>query len=40
MFKAQQTKFGEIINLHLEKKINFKTGKKYLQASVLLRSFE
>ncbi|PWH84586.1 hypothetical protein DIS18_05350 [Algibacter marinivivus] len=35
----QQTKFGEIINLHFEKKKNFRTGKNYLQASVLLKSF-
>ncbi|WP_458628620.1 hypothetical protein [Winogradskyella sp. PC D3.3] len=35
----QQTKFGEIINLHFEKKKNFRSGKYYLQASVLLRSF-
>lgn len=35
----QKTKFGEIINLHFEKKKNFRTGKHYLQASVLLKSF-
>ncbi|WP_185956440.1 hypothetical protein [Changchengzhania lutea] len=35
----QKTKFGEIINLHFEKKKNFRTGKYYLQASVLLKSF-
>ncbi|MCF7568750.1 hypothetical protein L3X37_10270 [Sabulilitoribacter arenilitoris] len=35
----QQNKFGEIINLYFEKKKNFKTGKYYLQAHVLLRSF-
>jgi Tfp pilus assembly protein PilO len=35
----QHTKFGEIINLHFEKKKNFRTGKNYLQARVLLRSF-
>ncbi|NRR91382.1 hypothetical protein HSX10_07380 [Winogradskyella undariae] len=35
----QQTKFGEIINLHFEKKKNFRTGKYYLQTKVLLRSF-
>jgi len=35
----QETKFGEIINLHFEKKTNFKTGKDYLQAKVLLKSF-
>jgi hypothetical protein len=35
----QKTKFGEIINLHFEKKKNFRTGKYYLQAKVLLRSF-
>lgn len=36
----QNTKFGEIINLHFEKNKNFRTGKYYLQASVLLKSFE
>lgn len=35
----QQTKFGEIINLNFEKKKNFRTGKYYLQAKVLLKSF-
>ncbi|WP_298341110.1 hypothetical protein [uncultured Algibacter sp.] len=35
----QKTKFGEIINLHFEKKKNFRSGKSYLQASVLLKSF-
>jgi len=35
----QETKFGEIINLHFEKKKNFKTNKYYLQAHVLLKSF-
>jgi len=35
----QQTKFGEIINLHFEKKKNFRSGRFYLQARVLLRSF-
>jgi len=35
----QKTKFGEIINLHFEKKKNLRTGKQFLQASVLLKSF-
>lgn len=35
----QRTKFGEIINLHFEKKKNFKTGQNYLQAHILLKSF-
>ena len=35
----QKTKFGEIINLHFEKKKNFRTGKSYLQAYLLLKSF-
>ena len=35
----QKTKFGEILNLHFEKKQNFKTGKHYLQASMLLKSY-
>lgn len=35
----QKTKYGEIINLHFEKKENYRTGNEYLQAKVLLRSF-
>ena len=35
----QHTKFGEIINLNFKKQKNYKTGKYYLQASVLLKSF-
>ena len=35
----QETKFGEIINLHFEKKKNFRTGKYYLQAHLLLKNF-
>jgi len=35
----QQSKMGEIINLHFEKKKNFKNGKHYLQTRVLLKSF-
>ncbi|MCR8667498.1 hypothetical protein NO995_07390 [Aestuariibaculum sp. M13] len=35
----QETKFGEIINLHFEKKTNFKTSKQYLQAQILLKSY-
>jgi len=35
----QQTKFGEIINLHFEKKKNFRTGRYFLQAHVLVKSF-
>lgn len=35
----QKSKFGEIINLHFEKKMNFRTGKSFLEASVLLKSF-
>lgn len=35
----QQTKFGEIINLNFKKLKNYKTGKFYLQAGVLLKSF-
>ncbi|MAB49467.1 MAG: hypothetical protein CMC05_12640 [Flavobacteriaceae bacterium] len=35
----QQTKFGEIVNLHFEKKKNFRTGRYYLQVRVLLKSF-
>lgn len=35
----QKTKFGEVISLDFEKKKNHRTGKFYLQAFVLLRSF-
>lgn len=35
----QETKFGEIINLHFKKEKNYRTGKNYLQANVLLKSF-
>lgn len=35
----QKTKFGEVINLHFEKKKNFRSGKEYLEARVLLSSF-
>ncbi len=35
----QKTKFGEVVNLHFEKKKNFRTGKHYLQARVLLRNY-
>lgn len=35
----QQTKFGEIINVHFEKKKNYQTGRFSLEAFVLLRSF-
>jgi hypothetical protein len=35
----QKTKFGEIINLHFEKKTNFRSGTKYLQAHILLKNF-
>jgi len=35
----QKTKFGEVVNLHFEKKKNHKTGKYYLQAKVLIKSF-
>lgn len=34
----QKTKFGEIINLHFEKKKNFRTGRDYLQADIILKS--
>ena len=35
----QGTRFGEIINLYFERKTNFRTGKSFLQARVLLKSF-
>ena len=38
-YLEQQTVFGEIINLHFEKKRNYRTNKSYLQAHILLKSF-
>ncbi len=35
----QKTKFGEVINLHFEKKKNHKNNTYFLQARVLLKSF-
>ncbi|GAB5566060.1 MAG: general secretion pathway protein [Winogradskyella sp.] len=35
----QETKFGEIINFHFQKKKNYRSGKNYLEARVLLKSF-
>ena len=35
----QKTKFGEVIHLQFEKKKNFRSGRYYLQARVLLKSF-
>ncbi|WP_418639259.1 hypothetical protein [Winogradskyella sp.] len=35
----QKTKFGEVINLFFKKQKNYRNGKYYLQASVLLKSF-
>ncbi|HET8885641.1 MAG TPA: type 4a pilus biogenesis protein PilO [Salinimicrobium sp.] len=35
----QETRFGEIINFHFQKRKNYRRGKYYLQAHVLLRSF-
>jgi len=35
----QETKFGEIINLHFKKEKNYKLGTHYLQAKILLKSF-
>ncbi|WP_299550675.1 hypothetical protein [Seonamhaeicola sp.] len=35
----QETRFGEIISLHFEKKKNFRTNTYYLQAHVMLRNF-
>jgi hypothetical protein len=35
----QHTKFGEIINLNFKRQKSYKTGKQYLQAIVLLKSF-
>lgn len=34
----QQTKFGEIVNVHFEKKQNYRTGKNYLQVHIFLKS--
>lgn len=36
----QQTGYGEIVNLYLEKKKNFRTGKEYLQVQLLIRNFD
>ena len=38
-YLEQNTKFGEVINLHFELKKNRKTRKEYLQARILLKSF-
>ena len=35
----QKTKFGEVVHLQFEKKKNFRSGRYYLQARVLLKSF-
>jgi hypothetical protein len=35
----QKTKFGEVINLNFKKLKDYRTGRFYLQASVLLKSF-
>lgn len=35
----QRTKFGEVVNLHFEKKKNFRTGSYFLEATVLLTSY-
>lgn len=35
----QQTKFGEIVNLHFEKKKNFRTGRDYLVAHIIMKNF-
>jgi hypothetical protein len=35
----QQTKFGEIVNLHFERKKDFRNNSYYLQVHVLLRNF-
>lgn len=34
----QESNFGEIINVHFEKKKNFRTGRDYLQAQIILKS--
>jgi len=35
----KETKFGEVINFHFEKKKNYKTGKYFLEASILIKSY-
>ncbi|MFK7750499.1 MAG: hypothetical protein AB8B65_19060 [Kordia sp.] len=35
----QRTKYGEVISVSYEKKKNYRTGKSYLQAKVVLQSF-
>lgn len=36
----QKTKFGEVINIHFERKKNYKLDKYFLEAKVMLLSFE
>ncbi len=36
----QDTKYGEIKSLHFEKQKNYRTGKYFLQAKVVLKSFD
>ena len=35
----QHTKYGEVISVSYEKKKNYRTGKSYLQAKIVLQSF-
>lgn len=35
----QETRFGEVINLHFEKKTNFRTHKRFLEATVLIQHY-
>jgi len=35
----QRTKYGEVISVSYEKKKNYRTGKSYLQAKIVLQSF-
>ena len=35
----RESRFGEVINLDFQKKKNFRTGRHYLEARVLLKSF-
>ncbi|SFW68270.1 hypothetical protein SAMN02927921_03283 [Sinomicrobium oceani] len=36
----QQTGYGEVVSLNLEKKKNFRTGKEFLQGNLLVRNFD
>ena len=35
----QETRFGEVINLHFEKETNFRTNKRFLKAAILIQHY-